>query len=200
MSIDPLLGSGTRRDGDEVGADVGVLIDRAHAAMAAYAEEICRSGQPRIDEAVSAVAWSLYRPDNARRFAELAVAVTGMGDVESKVIKNQRKTFGTLRDLLAARSTGIIETLPEQGIVKYAKPVGVVGALTPSTNPSATPVNNAMMAVKGGNAIIIAPPPGPGRRPRRWWRQCARSWRGLVCPRTSCSCCHGPSPAPRPPA
>ena len=160
MSIYPLVGSEARGDRHVAGADVGVLIDRARAAMVVYAEEIRRSGQPRIDEAVTAVAWSLYRPDNARRLAELAVAVTGMGDVESKVIKNQRKTFGTLRDLLGVASTGIIEATPERGIVKSAKPVGVVGALTPSTNPSATPVNNAMMAVKGGNALIIAPPPG----------------------------------------
>jgi sulfoacetaldehyde dehydrogenase len=87
------------------------------------------------------------------------VAVTGLGEVESKVVKNQRKTFGTLRDLLRVKTTGIIEEMPEKGIVKYAKPVGVVGAVTPSTNPSATPVNKAMMALKGGNAIIIAPPP-----------------------------------------
>jgi sulfoacetaldehyde dehydrogenase len=87
------------------------------------------------------------------------VEVTGIGEVESKVIKNQRKTFGTLRDLLRVKSTGVIEEMPEKGIVKYAKPVGVVAAVTPSTNPSATPVNKAMMALKGGNAIIIAPPP-----------------------------------------
>jgi sulfoacetaldehyde dehydrogenase len=141
-------------------AAIPALIARARAAMAAYADEIAHLGQPRIDEAVTALAWSLYKEDNARRLAEIAVAVTGMGDVASKVVKNQRKTFGTLRDLLAVASTGAIETIPEKGIVKYAKPVGVVGALTPSTNPSATPVNNAMMAVKGGNAIIIAPPPG----------------------------------------
>jgi sulfoacetaldehyde dehydrogenase len=85
--------------------------------------------------------------------------VTGIGEVESKVIKNSRKTFGTLRDLLRAKSTGIIEEIPEKGLVKWAKPVGVVGAITPSTNPSATPVNKAMMALKGGNAVIIAPPP-----------------------------------------
>ena len=53
----------------------------------------------------------------------------------------------------------MIEEIPEKGLVKYAKPVGVVAAITPSTNPSATPVNKAMMALKGGNAIIIAPPP-----------------------------------------
>ena len=85
--------------------------------------------------------------------------VTGIGEVASKVVKNQRKTFGTLRDLLRVKSTGVIEQDPEKGIVKYAKPVGVVAAVTPSTNPSATPVNKAMMALKGGNAIIIAPAP-----------------------------------------
>ena len=53
----------------------------------------------------------------------------------------------------------IIEELPEKGLVKYAKPVGVVAAVCPSTNPAATPVNKAMMAVKGGNAVVIAPSP-----------------------------------------
>ncbi|HEX2337566.1 MAG TPA: aldehyde dehydrogenase family protein [Hyphomicrobiaceae bacterium] len=138
---------------------VARLIARARAAMAEYAKEISAHGQARIDEAVTALAWSIYKPENARRLAEIAVAVTGIGEVESKVIKNQRKTFGTLRDLLRVKSTGIIEENPDQGLVLYAKPVGVVGAITPSTNPSATPVNKAMMALKGGNAIIIAPPP-----------------------------------------
>ena len=76
-----------------------------------------------------------------------------------KVIKNTRKTFGTLRDLMRVKTVGVIEKIPEKGLVKYAKPVGVVGAVTPSTNPAATPVNKAMMALKGGNAIIIAPSP-----------------------------------------
>jgi sulfoacetaldehyde dehydrogenase len=135
------------------------LIVRAQAAMAAFAREIASQGQPRIDEAVTAVAWSIYEPARAKRLAEIAVEVTGIGRVDSKIMKNQRKTFGTLRDLLRVKSTGIIEEIPEKGLVKYAKPVGVVAAITPSTNPSATPVNKAMMALKGGNAIIIAPPP-----------------------------------------
>jgi sulfoacetaldehyde dehydrogenase len=115
--------------------------------------------QIKLDDAVTALAWSIYKPENARRYAELAVEVTGIGRVDSKIIKNTRKTFGTLRDLLRVKSTGIIEEIPEKGLVKWAKPVGVVAAITPSTNPSATPVNKAMMALKGGNAIVIAPPP-----------------------------------------
>lgn len=141
------------------GAIVAAVLARARAAMAAYGDEIARGGQARIDEAVTALAWSIYKPENAKALAEIAVEVTGIGNVESKIIKNQRKTFGTLRDLLRVRSTGIIEELPDKGLVKWAKPVGVVAAITPSTNPSATPVNKAMMALKGGNAVVIAPPP-----------------------------------------
>ena len=115
--------------------------------------------QAMLDAAVTAIAWSIYRPENAQRLAELAVETTGLGNVADKIVKNQRKTFGTLRDLLRVRSTGVIEELPESGLVKYAKPVGVVAAITPSTNPAATPANKAMMAVKGGNAVIIAPSP-----------------------------------------
>ncbi|MGE3628190.1 MAG: aldehyde dehydrogenase family protein, partial [Hyphomicrobiales bacterium] len=136
-------------------AAVEECIERARAAMAAFQPLT----QTKLDDAVTALAWSLYKPDTARSLAELAVQVTGLGNVESKIIKNTRKTFGTLRDLLRVKSTGIIEELPEKGLVKYAKPVGVVAAITPSTNPSATPVNKAMMAIKGGNAVIIAPSP-----------------------------------------
>lgn len=140
-------------------AVVAMVVARARVAMATYGEEIAEGGQARIDEAVTALAWSIYKPENAKALAEVAVEVTGIGNVESKIIKNQRKTFGTLRDLLRVKSTGVIEELPEKGIVKWAKPVGVVAAITPSTNPSATPVNKAMMALKGGNAVVIAPPP-----------------------------------------
>jgi sulfoacetaldehyde dehydrogenase len=138
---------------------VPALVARARMAMARYGLEIQAGGQNRIDEAVTGLAWSIYKPEAALSYAVQAVAVTGIGEVDSKVIKNQRKTFGTLRDLLRVKSTGIIEEIPEKGLVKWAKPVGVVAAITPSTNPNATPVNKAMMALKGGNAIIIAPPP-----------------------------------------
>jgi sulfoacetaldehyde dehydrogenase len=144
----------SRLDADAASV-VDALVRRARAAMAEFAE----ADQARADEAVIAVAWSLYNPSHARELAELAVADTKLGNVPDKIVKKQRKTFGTLRDLLRVKSVGIVEELPERGIVKYAKPVGVVAAITPSTNPGATPVNKAMMAVKGRNAIIIAASP-----------------------------------------
>jgi sulfoacetaldehyde dehydrogenase len=131
------------------------LMRKARAAQEKFAE----ADQARVDEAVRAIAWSLYKPEHAKELAELAVQDTGLGNVPDKIIKKQRKTFGTLRDLLRAKSVGEIERDDKRGIVKFAKPIGVVGAVTPSTNPGATPVNKAMMAIKGRNAMIIAPSP-----------------------------------------
>ena len=131
------------------------LVAKARIAQ----QQFSTASQGQTDTAVTALAWSLYKTENARALAELAVQDTGLGNVDDKVIKNTRKTFGTLRDLSRVKSVGIIEENPELGLVKYAKPVGVVAAVTPSTNPSATPVNKAMMAIKGRNAIIIAPSP-----------------------------------------
>ncbi len=115
--------------------------------------------QDSVDMAVRALAWAIYSPTNAQMLAEMAVRDTGLGNVESKIVKNTRKTLGTLRDLLRARTVGIIEESKAKGMIIYGKPVGVVGAVCPSTNPSATPANKAMMAIKGGNAVIIAPSP-----------------------------------------
>lgn len=134
---------------------VAGLIANARTAMAAFAD----ADQARVDEAVTALAWAIYEPGRARELAEAAVEDTGLGNVDSKIIKNTRKTFGCLRDLRHARTVGVIEEIPEKGLVKYAKPVGVVAAVTPSTNPAATPVNKAMFAVKGRNAVVIAPSP-----------------------------------------
>jgi len=134
---------------------ISELVARGRCAM----EEFDNGDQEKIDEAVTALAWSIYEPSRAKELAEHAVQDTGLGNVPSKITKNTRKIFGTLRDLSRVKSTGIIEEIPEKGLVKYAKPVGVVAAVCPSTNPAATPVNKAMMAIKGGNAVIIAPSP-----------------------------------------
>ena len=134
---------------------VNAVLERARAAQKIFAD----ASQESADAAVRALAWSLYKPENARELAELAVKDTGLGNVADKIIKKQRKTFGTLRDLLRGRSVGVIEEDQALGIVKYAKPMGVIAAVTPSTNPGATPVNKAMMAIKGRNAVVIAPSP-----------------------------------------
>ena len=139
-------------DAHEIAAD---LMRRARAAQEAFAN----ADQARVDEAVRAIAWSLYKPEHAKKLAELAVEDTGLGNVPDKIIKKQRKTFGALRDLLRVKSVGEIERDDKRGIVKFAKPMGVIGAITPSTNPGATPVNKVMLSIKGRNATIVAPSP-----------------------------------------
>lgn len=133
------------------------IIDQLLSSGARAMQEIAGASQEQIDEMVTAIAWSLYKPENAKAMAELAVQDTGIGNVESKIIKNTRKTFGTLRDLMRVKTVGKIDE--SNGMARYAKPVGVVAAITPSTNPAATPVNKAMMALKGANAIVVAPSP-----------------------------------------
>ena len=143
--------------------DIDATISRAKKAM----DQIADASQEFIDEMVKALAWAIYRDDHARLLAEMAVEDTGLGNVADKLIKNKRKTYGTLCDLMATQTRGLCEIDPERGLYTYLKPVGVVGSLTPSTNPAATPANQALMAVKGGNAIVICPSPAAARTARK---------------------------------
>jgi sulfoacetaldehyde dehydrogenase len=134
---------------------ISELVRRARAAQKNYE----RYSQQQVDEVVTAVGWAIMHPERNRTLAEMAVRDTGLGNVEDKVIKNYRKTLGLLRDLKNAKTVGIIAEYPELGLVEIARPVGVVAAITPSTNPAATPANKVINALKGRNAIIIAPSP-----------------------------------------
>ena len=115
--------------------------------------------QEQVDEVVTAVAWALCNPSTNKLISNLAVDSTGLGNAEDKISKNKRKTLGLLRDLKGVKTVGVISEDKQKGIIEIAKPVGIVGAVTPSTNPAATPVNNILNAVKGRNSIIISPSP-----------------------------------------
>src|SRR5205085_827159 len=134
---------------------VAERVARARAAQAAFDG----ATQEEVDEVVTAVGWAIVDPEHNAALADTAVSDTGLGNVADKVAKNRRKTMGLLRDLANAKSVGVISEDPDQGLVEIARPVGVVGAITPSTNPAATPANNIINALKGRNAIILAPSP-----------------------------------------
>lgn len=134
---------------------VAGLIRKARAAQRSYE----RCTQEQVDEVVVAAGWAIMHPERNRKLAEIAVRDTGLGNVEDKIQKNYRKTLGLLRDLKGAKSVGVIAEHPERGLVEIARPVGVVAAVTPSTNPAATPANKILNALKGRNAIIIGPSP-----------------------------------------
>jgi len=131
------------------------LVMRARAAQA-VADAF---DQARVDELVAAAGWAILEPARNRELAELAVADTGIGDVEDKIRKNHRKTLGLLRDLAGLRTVGVIAEDAAKGLVEIARPVGVVCAVTPSTNPAATPANKIINALKARNAVVVAPSP-----------------------------------------
>jgi sulfoacetaldehyde dehydrogenase len=97
--------------------------------------------------------------DFCQKLAELAVEETKMGNVKSKYAKTQVKVKGALRDMKGQKSVGIVEVDEAKGLMKLAKPMGVIGALIPVTNCEATPLVKAISAIKTRNAIIQAPHP-----------------------------------------
>lgn len=131
------------------------LMPRARQAQ----RQLEAGGQALADRAALAAGWTLLQPQHNQRLAELAVATTGLGNVADKVVKNHRKTLGLLRDMHGVKTLGIIREDAANGITELRRPIGVVAALTPSTNPVATPANNIINALKSGNAIILAPSP-----------------------------------------
>jgi sulfoacetaldehyde dehydrogenase len=140
---------------DTASTPIAEQVRRARAAQRLYETW----SQQRVDLAVLAAGWAILEPGRNRELAELAVADTGIGNVADKLRKNERKTLGLLRDLQGAKSVGVIAEDAKAGIVEIARPVGVVCAITPSTNPAATPANKIINALKGRNAVIVAPSP-----------------------------------------
>ena len=126
-------------------------IKRARAAQ----EEFEKMPQTKVDTAVKVIAKVIH--DNAGMLAEMAVTETGMGNVKDKTLKNENKANIIWNSLKGKPSRGIIERDDKTGITKVAKPMGVVAAITPCTNPIVTPMSNAMFALKCGNAIVITP-------------------------------------------
>ena len=135
--------------------EIAALVARARAAQ----EQIEHYTQEQVDDLIRAMVWSVARPGVAEDIAQFTIDETQLGNYAGKFLKIQRKTRATLMDIIDDKSVGILEEDPARAIVKIAKPMGVIGALSPSTNPEATPVIKAIHAVKGRNAIIVAPHP-----------------------------------------
>ena len=128
---------------------INEYIARARAAQA----EFEKMTQEQVDLAVKTIGKVVY--ENAEYLAKLAVEETRMGNVEDKIAKNKQKAGIVWNNLRGKKSRGILDTDEKTGITRVAKPVGVVAAITPCTNPIVTPMSNAMFALKCGNAIII---------------------------------------------
>ncbi|ASL42057.1 Sulfoacetaldehyde dehydrogenase (acylating) [Burkholderia sp. AD24] len=134
---------------------VAALVAKARAAQRVFES----AGQAALDTAAAAAAWAIMEPQRNRQLADLSVRDTGLGNADDKFRKNYRKTLGLLRDLHGQKTAGVVARDDASGIVEIARAVGVVAAITPSTNPAATPANKIINALKCGNAVIVAPSP-----------------------------------------
>ncbi|MDD2483786.1 MAG: aldehyde dehydrogenase family protein [Eubacteriales bacterium] len=132
---------------------VSGLIEKARVAQKVFETYT----QEQVDEVVKTVGKAVY--DKGEELARLAIDETKMGNYDHKVMKNKGKAMAVWNYLKDKKSVGIINYIDEKGLVEVAKPMGVIGAIAPVTNPVMTPMHNAMITLKGGNAIIIAPHP-----------------------------------------
>lgn len=133
---------------------IAELVARAHVAQRAFEQNF---DQKTTDLVVRAMAKVVY--DHAEELARMAVDETRMGVYEDKVAKNKGKSKGVWYDLKGKKSMGILSEDPVTDLITIMKPVGVVAAITPTTNPIVTPMSNAMFALKCKNAVIVSPHP-----------------------------------------
>lgn len=151
----------TRPITPEETAHIDELVARGRAAL----REFEGATQEQVDRLCQAMAWAVANETTFKRLADMGVEESGIGDPKSRMNK-RFKVMGILRDILRQKSIGVIETIPEKGIAKYAKPVGLIASLVPTTNPELTPPGVGMFAVKCRDAVIFSPHPRSKRTTR----------------------------------
>jgi len=134
--------------------EIDAMVARARAAMRA----VEHYDQPRVDRLCQAVGWATANEKTFGRIVKMSIEESGLGDPEGRHQKRV-KILGVLRDALRQKSVGVIEEIPEKGIVKYGKPAGVIASLVPTTNPELTPPFTGIYALKCLDAVIFSPHP-----------------------------------------
>ena len=130
------------------------MIGRGREAM----RQVADYPQARIDRLCQALGWATANEKTFGRIVEMSIRESRLGDPQGRHSK-RIKILGVLRDALRQKSTGVIEEIPEKGIVKYAKPAGVIASLVPTTNPELTPPYTGIYALKALDAVIFSPHP-----------------------------------------
>ncbi|MDD3168776.1 MAG: aldehyde dehydrogenase family protein, partial [Eubacteriales bacterium] len=115
--------------------------------------------QSKADELVAAIAYACSRQDFRTMIANMLVEESGMGTVEDKIAKMYGRVKGIYHQTKEGISCGLVERNEMTGMSKYAKPMGVIGAIVPITNGEATQIIKTMQCLKGRNSIILAPHP-----------------------------------------
>lgn len=130
--------------------DVNETVARAQAALAAFADW----PDERIDALLGQIAQAVA--EAAEPLARATVAETKLGNVPDKTTKNQMASLGVYRSLAGRPGRGVLQTFADRQVTEIGSPAGVVFALIPMTNPVATAVFKTLIALKGGNALILS--------------------------------------------
>jgi len=162
------------------------LLGRARDAM----EALSSYGQEEVDRLCRAVSWATANPATAAQLANMSVDESGLGGREPS---RRGKVLGILRDALRQKSMGVIEEIPEKGIVKYAKPAGVIASLIPVTSPYITPIGVAIYAIKCKDAVIFSPHPASRRTTFETVRLMRAALKRLGAPEDVLQCVERPS-------
>ena len=134
---------------------ISQLVNRARAAQK-IAENF---SQRQVDELAAALVYKFSRKELAETIAKETNEETQLGTIQAKINKLTKKMPASLYFNLGIKSVGVIEEDREKGLTRIAKPIGVIAALIPSTNPEATPIFDGFLSIRGRNAIIFAPHP-----------------------------------------
>lgn len=141
-----------------INAEQQAELDEAFARAKKALAIIETYDQARVDRLCQAVAWAVSNRKTFTSLVDMGITESGLGDADSRMGKRM-KIRGVLRDALRQKSVGIIEELPEKGIVKYAKPAGIIACIVPTTNPDLTPAGNAIYSIKARDVVIFSPHP-----------------------------------------
>ena len=133
-------------------AYVSEYVERARKAQAV----IRNYTQEQVDKLTAIIAYHMTRPEMEAELAQMALEETELGDYDSKVAKVEKKVKGMYMEIKHEKTVGIVEEIPERGMRRIKKPVGVIGSLIPSTQPELIPITTAMCTVKSRNAVVCA--------------------------------------------
>ena len=157
------------------------------------AGQLAEFSQEKLDAIVEAVAKAFS--SHARELAEMAVRETGFGNAEDKTTKNRFASETVAAAVRNMRTVGVLKEHPGEKLWEVGVPVGVIGAIVPSTNPTSTVCYKAIIALKAGNAIVFSPHPKAAECTLRAARIVAEAAEKAGAPAGSVACLSIPSMA-----
>lgn len=132
-----------------------ILVENASEAREAMVDY----SQEKLDEIVDAMFDAISAGDHIKDLAVMCCEETGYGNVEDKIAKNYFVCTTVRNKLRGMKCVGILDENQSEAVIKVGVPLGVIAALIPSTNPVATTIFQAIIAVKAGDAIVFSPHP-----------------------------------------